>query len=283
MDGPDVLLLVGKAAPVPAQRVDGAARVIAMRDRDGRSRIMDIYQRAPARLLFPQGPPGEPPLAVLVTTSGGLTGGDRIAIDVEAGPGAAITVTTQAAEKIYRCDEADCTVRVRLDAAAGASIEWLAQETILFDGAQLDRAVEVDLAPDSRLLAIESVVLGRGAMGERYSRGRLRDAWRVRRGGRPLWIDAFALDDVEMERSAPFGLGDAQAYATILLVALDADRQRDAARGLIADSNVKGGASVFDGMLIIRLFAADAMRLRAIVMAIGSLLRGAAMPRVWSC
>ena len=83
---------------------------------------MDIYQRAPARLLFPQGPPGEPPLAVLVTTSGGLTGGDRIAIDVKAGPGAAITVTTQAAEKIYRCeDDPDCTDRGSgIDAVAGA-------------------------------------------------------------------------------------------------------------------------------------------------------------------
>ncbi len=244
---------------------------------------MDIYQRAPARMLFPQGPPGEPPLAVLVTTSGGLTGGDRITTDVEAGPGAMITITSQAAEKIYRCEDVDCIVRVRLDAATGATIEWLAQETILFDGARLDRSVEADLAPDSRLLAIESVVLGRSAMGERYSRGRLRDSWRVRRDGRPLWIDAFALDDVEAERNAPFGLGDAQAYATILLVAPDADRQRDAVRALIADGNARGGASAFDGMLIVRLLATNPMRLRIMVMAIGSLLRGAAMPRVWSC
>ena len=283
MDGPDVLQLAGKAVPVRAQRVDGAARISAHRDREGRSRIMHIYQRAPARLLFPQGPPGEPPLAVVVTTSGGLTGGDRVAIDVTAGAGATVAVTSQAAEKIYRCEDADCTVRIRLDAGPRATIEWLAQETILFDGARLDRAVEADLAPDSRLLAIESIVFGRGAMGERYSRGRLRDSWRVRRDGRPLWIDAFVLDDVEAERSAPFGLGDAQAYATILLVAPDADRRRDAIRALMADGGVRGGASTFDGMLIVRLLAADPMRLRAMVMAMGSSLRGAAMPRVWSC
>jgi urease accessory protein len=265
------------------QRVDGAARISVRSAPDGHSRIADLYQRAPARMLFPELPANEPPMAVLVNTSGGLTGGDRISVAVRADADASITITGQAAEKIYLCEDTDCVVRARIDVAAGASVEWLTQETILFDGARLDRLVEADVAPTGRLLAIESIILGRGAMGEVFSHGRLRDAWRISREGRPLWIDALALEHVAAERAAPFGLGDATSAATVLLVARDADRSREGVRSLVAESGVRGGASAFDGLLIVRLLDPDPARLRAIVMTLGAKLRGTAMPRVWSC
>src|SRR3569833_644986 len=83
------------------QRASGESRVVFAR-RDGRTRLADLYQRDPCRVLFPAPAPGEPPLAVLVTTSGGVPDGDSLAMAIEVGPGAEAVAATQAAEKIYR-------------------------------------------------------------------------------------------------------------------------------------------------------------------------------------
>jgi urease accessory protein len=265
------------------QRVDGAARLAVRRAGDGASRIAELYQRAPVRLLFPDPPAGEPPHAVLLTTSGGLTGGDRLAVTIAAGPGAAVVVSAQAAEKIYPCDGVDCTVGIGLSVAEAASAEWLMQETILFDGASLCRRVDADVAPSGRLLAVESLIFGRRGMGEDFARGRIRDSWRVRRGSRLVWADALAIDAMAEARSQPFGFGDAVACATVVEVASDTVQRLDMVRGIIAASPVAGGATAFDGLLVARLVAADAQALRAAVVAVTAALRGGPMPRVWSC
>jgi urease accessory protein len=265
------------------QRVHGSARLTVCSAADGTHRIADLYQRAPARMLFPSQAPDTPVEAVVLTTSGGLTGGDRLEISITADPGAAVVATSQAAEKIYRSDGPDCEVRIRLAAAQGASVEWLMQETILFDGACLSRRTEADVAPSARLLAVESLVFGRSAMGERWTRGRLHDSWRIRRDGRLIWVDALALDDVAAERDLPFGIGDAAGSATIVLVAPDAAERRDEIRAVVVASGVPGGVTCFDGILVARLLAPGTERLRAAVTAVAEALRGRTMPRVWSC
>ena len=82
---------------------------------------------------------------------------------------------------------------VGLSAAVGARLDWLPQETILFDGSALVRRLEVDLAGDARLLAVEAVVLGRAAMGERITGLSFVDQWRVRRDGKLVYADALRL------------------------------------------------------------------------------------------
>ena len=139
--------------PTRLQRASGQCRV-AFDVRGGATRLADLYQRDPCRVLFPKGEPDDPPQAVLLTTSGGVTDGDRLDMAVEVGPGATAVATTQAAEKIYR--------------AAGA------------DG--------------GALLACEMVVLGRAASGERFTRGLLLDSWSVRRDGRLAWTDTLRVE-----------------------------------------------------------------------------------------
>ena len=268
-------------APSP-QRVNGAARLVVRRDADGISRIADLYQRAPARMLFPAPPAGGVPEAVLLTTSGGLTGGDRIAIDIAAEAGAQVVATSQAAEKIYRCEDDAAKIAIRIDVAEGASAEWLMQETILFDGANLARRTEAEVAPTGRLLAVESVVFGRAAMGEAFAHGRLHDAWHITRAGKPVWIEAVALDGIA-SRQAPFGYAQAAGAATILLVDPAAAAQLTAVRAIIAATGARGGASSFDGLLVVRLLSDDAMYLRRAVLAVTTMLRGGPLPRVWSC
>ena len=279
------------ARTATAQRADGSARVAFDARADGVTRLDDLYQRAPCRVLFPRSAAGEPPQAVLLTTTGGLTGGDRVPVRFAVGSGARATLSTQAAEKIYRAlpDEAPARVDVAITVDDAAWAEWLAQETILFDGARLHRRVEADVAPGGRLLAIESAVFGRSAMGETMRRGLLHDAWRIRRGGRLVWADGQRFAETDLAPTPPaFGLDGARALATLIYVGDDAAAMRDRVRPLIADAGCDGAATCIDGVLVTRLMGAEPPVRRA-VMALGAALRAAAaglmpeLPRVWHC
>ena len=142
---------------------------------------------------MPRPAPGEPPCAVLLNTSGGIVGGDALQVEVRLEAGAAAVITSQAAEKAYRSAGADATLDVALDLADGAWLEWLPQETILFDGARLRRRLRVDAAAQARLVAADMLVFGRRARGERFQRGFLYDSWEVRIGRRLAWVDALRL------------------------------------------------------------------------------------------
>jgi urease accessory protein len=243
-------------------------------------------------MLFPDGDAGEPLQAVLLTTSGGLTGGDRTRVEFNVAANACATLTTQAAEKLYRALPGAAAVECTISLAAGANAwaEWLAQETILFDGARLRRSFAAELAPGARMLAVESVVFGRQAMGEELRLGLLHDSWRIRRAGRLIWADTMRLEgDIGRLRRAPFGFGHARACATLLYAAEAAGELLDPVRTLLEDGADESGVTLLDGLLIIRLLDSDAPRLRARVVSVAGLIRHAAagisrtLPRVWYC
>ena len=274
------------------QRVDGLARIRFKKAADGRTTLGELYQRAPCRLLFPNTEPGEPLQAVLLTTSGGLTGGDRTRVEIEMDAQTRATVTTQAAEKLYRAlpDSDDTRIEVAVRVGEGAWAEWLAQETIFFEAARLRRSLVADVAPQGRLLAVESLVFGRAAMGERVCNGRLHDAWRISRDSRLIWADALHLDgDIRELLHAPFGFGTAVACSTVVYVAPDANALLGDLRHLIAQFELPATATAFDGFLVIRMLAENAARLREAVMRVSAAIRSRAgelparMPRVWYC
>jgi urease accessory protein len=274
------------------QRVDGEARIAFRCRADGVIALADLYQRAPCRVLFPTTEAGEPVQAVLLTTSGGLTGGDRTRVSVSVEPGARATVTTQAAEKIYRAlpDTGDAVVQVDMRVGDAAWAEWLAQETIVFEGSRLRRLFAADVAATGRLLAVESIVFGRTAMGEFFNSGMLHDAWRISRAGRLIWADALHLDgDIQRLRAMPFGFGTSVACSTILYAGADAPQQLVEARRLLSDCALPCGATSLDGIMLVRIMADDASELRAAVMKLIAGIRQAAaslparLPRVWHC
>lgn len=271
------------------ERGDGAAEIAFARLSDGRTALADLYQRAPCRVLTPKEEPGDPAQAVLLTTSGGIADGDKLSIKLRVGEGAAATVTSQAAEKVYGARLADpAIIRVSLAVESGAWTEWLPQETILFEGARLDRRTVAEVAPSGRLLACESVVFGRLARGERFGSGLLHDGWQVRRAGKLVWHDALRLEgDIAalIDRQASFD--GAEAMATALYVADDAAAHLDAARALLGES-VRSGVSVVNGILIARWFG-DALAVRRSLTAYLTEFRVVAaglparLPRVWHC
>lgn len=274
------------------QRVDGEARIAFRQDAEGRTTLADLYQRAPCRVMFPETEPDEPLQSVLLTTSGGLTGGDRTNVAVAIETGAQATLTTQAAEKIYRAlpSTGDASVQVEMRIGPTAWAEWLAQETIVFEGSRLRRSFAADVAPSGRLLAVESIVFGRTAMGEHFDTGLLHDAWRISRGGKLIWTDALHLEgDVRQHRSAPFGFGTSVACSTVLYVGPDAAQQLAEARGILSQCPLPCGATSLDGVMVARMMADDAVQLRAAVMRLIAGIRRAAaalparLPRVWHC
>lgn len=270
--------------------VAGAAEVGFAR-KGGATRLAHLYQRAPLRVLFPAPEDPAVPVAVLVNTSGGLVGGDRLAVVATVGDGAAATVTSQAAEKVYRSAGRDCRVEVDLTVGAGAWLEWLPHETILFEGARLRRRIAADLAPDGRLLAGEFLVLGRTARGERLTHGLARDAWEIRRQGRLVWADALHLaGDLARAIADPAGLAGAVAYATFVYAAADAAERIELARGLLPANDegaLRSGATIVNGVLVVRWLARDALALRAAFTAFWTAFRRRVgvvgeLPRLWN-
>lgn len=201
-------------APITPSHQRAAGQLEIGISRDG---LRHLFQAAPLRALFPTPEPGETPTIAIVNTAGGLAGGDSLRIALDAGEGARATLATPAAEKVYRSLGPESALRCTLSIAEGAALEWIPQETILFDGARFVRRIDVALGRDARLLAAEAVVFGRPARGERFTRGLYRDAWRIRREGRLLWADGVTIDH-PAALANPFGFGGAEAMATLLLV-----------------------------------------------------------------
>jgi urease accessory protein len=169
---------------------------------------------------------------------------------------------------------------VTLRVEPGASLEWLPQETILFEKSRLERSFDIDVAPTGRLLAVEAVILGRQAMGETGIRAEMRDRWRVRRGGRLVFADNLKLDDIPATHPRLGLLGGACAFASILLVAEDAESRLDAVRAVLGPDS---GASAVDGKLFCRILAPDGMALRRVLTpAMAALRGGKPSPRLWT-
>ena len=229
---------------------------------------------------------GDGPLeAVLINTSGGLTGGDRLRWEVDIGPQAAAVVTTQACEKIYRAASGRAEVDVRLTVEAGGQLAWLPQETIVFDRAAFSRRLDVDLAENARVLILEATLFGRQAMGETAGYGLFRDRWRIVSGGCLVHAEDFSIGpQIAATLLRPAVTGGCMAMATVLLISPDAESRIEAVRGTIGE---KGGTSFWTvgrtGKLLARLYDADGYSLRQRLMPLVGLLNGqAGLPKLWS-
>lgn len=251
---------------------------------DGKTRLDTCYQSGSAKVRLPRPAPNAITEAVLLNTAGGLTGGDHLVYEVQCGRGSRAAVSSQAAERIYRRVAGEARVETRLTAGARARLDWLPQETIVFDSSALSRRLEADVAADATLLATESIVLGRSAMGETAPNVVVNDSWRVRRDGRLVFADGFRLNGNAGAITAGGAAGaGAMAFATLILLAPDAEAHLEAAREVLADCQGEGGASAWNGRLVARLIASSGEALRNDLVALVERLRGGAMPRVWNC
>ena len=272
----------GVDARAPSAQVGGSSTLRAAFVRHGARTALDrVYEAGALRLRQPRGAACE---AILVNTGGGIVGGDRLAIDLSVGDGANVLVTTAAAEKIYGSDTATSTIDARLRIASGAHLDWLPQETILFDRARLDRRFAIDMADDAHLVAAEILVFGRLAKGETAIHGFLRDSWRVRRGGRLVFADASRLEGaIGATLDRPAVAGGARAAGLLLVVAPDAQSRLDPLRAALEPflTTVEAGASAQDGLLVARLLSRSPEHLRDAMIEALAAIRDQPAPRSW--
>jgi urease accessory protein len=218
---------------------------------------------------------------VLVNTAGGIAGGDRFAVDLALDAGAQLTVTTAAAEKVYRSLGPHSCVDVSAILREGAELTWLPQETILFDRARLARTITVALAPRAKLLVAEMIVFGRTAMGETVRQGSVIDRWRIRRDGRLIFAENLRLDGpVACRLNQAAIAGGCTALGAVLIVPGD-DAAAAAVRAASGQFRGEVGISAWNGMALARLVAGDGAVLRHDLVVLLSALGRRALPRIW--
>jgi len=261
-----------------ANRARGAVR-FDVHARDGMTRRGALHESGSLRVRFPS-PEDEGLSGVFVNTAGGVAGGDRFDIEISAADAARLTLTTAAAEKVYRAPGVAAQLNISLKVGAGAHLGWLPQETILFDRARVRRRFDIDLDETASLLLCEIVVFGRTAMGERMEQGEFVDRWRLSRGGRLVFAETVRLDGnigAKLARSAVAKAGS--AIGTALIV--PGDEALVEHIRVVSDSLAgEVGISAWNGFAMARFCAQDAARLRSDMMTV--LARtGAALPRLW--
>jgi urease accessory protein len=272
-------VVTAKSEIFAANRARGSI-VLGAELRDGVSRCIRRRESGCLRARFPNSDAGALE-AVLLNTAGGIAGGDQLTLDIAVGHGARITVTTAAAEKVYRSLGPDASIDVRLSVDTRAELRWLPQDMILFDGARVRRSITIDLAEDATVILAEAVVFGRSAMGERLTGGAFFDRWRVRRGGKLVHAETVRLDGMIGDKLARTAVAaGAAAVATVLLAPAD-DSAVAAVRALSQDFAGEVGISSWNGVTAIRFCAQDGAELRRDLTLVLAECGGGPLPRLW--
>jgi urease accessory protein len=279
----------GSASDKDLQRARGSGRIELSGSKKG-TRITDVFERSPIRIMFPRAAGGAAEEAVFVNTAGGIAGGDRLEFDVTALANASIAATSQAAEKVYRALNEPARISTKLTAWEAAKLAWLPQETIVFNGARLSRKTEIDLYSGAELLALEWLVLGRAAHGEAVTGGHIADSWRVNKDGRLIWADSFRVTDEmfpQLHRKAL--LSHCRAVATLIYFGPDLQRRLDFSRYIASSMECLCAVTSVGGLIIVRVAAKASYDLR---LALCSFLQQFSrelgpgpfqVPKMWSC
>jgi urease accessory protein len=268
------------ASTAKLQRAHGQLSISVQRASGDVTRLRNLRQQGSYRAIFPR-PIGGNVEAVIINTAGGVTGGDRFTTSVTAHQAAQVSVTTQAAERIYHATEPTTGVmKTTLCAEQDTQIYWLPQETILFDGARLHRSLDVDLHTTAKFLMVEPLVFGREASGETLRSGTLDDRVSIACGGQPIYLDRIKLEgDIAASLARPAVANGARAVASIVLVDPKAQSLLAGLRELLPPN--AGASLLSDTVLVARILAADSYALRCALFPILTLLTNNAVPKNW--
>ena len=271
------------------QRADGFGRIVLSGSENG-TRIEDVFERSPIRIMFPRTEHRRVEEAVIINTGGGVAGGDRLECSVAALPGASIAVTSQAAEKVYRALHEPARVVTKLKAQVSAKLAWLPQETIVFNQARLHRTTEIDLFSGAQLLALEWLVLGRAAHGEVVVGGNITDSWRVKRDGRLIWADRFRItDEILPHLNRRALLANGKAVATLIYFGPYLEKRLDLLREIIPSLGCNCAVTLVSGLIVVRFAAEESSdlkrALRSFLQQFGPELGSGPfqVPKMWSC
>ena len=265
----------------PAQpRAMGDGRVVVRCGASGKTQLKDLRQAGSTKVVFPQNH-GAALEAIIVNTAGGITGGDRFTLKARADTGAALTLTTQAAERAYRAQSGEIgCVTTSLSVASGARMNWLPQELILFENCALQRKLKVALADDAEFLMVEPVVFGRTAMAETLQQIRFHDRIAITRNDKPIYLDGMDMvGDAAAHMARPGIAAGANAMTSLILVRPDAARQVATLRKMLPAT--AGVSLIADDVLVMRHLATDSFTLRRDLVPVLDHLTNNSLPISW--
>jgi urease accessory protein len=282
------------AAPEQGHAPWQASLSLRFADDHGTTRLVERRHSGPLRVqkaLYPEG--GAVCHAIVVHPPGGVVGGDQLALNAAVGEGARAFLTTPGAAKWYKANGKVSRQSVRLQAGAGASIEWMPQETIFFDDAHVELEQDITLAADASFIGCEILCMGRRASGESFRSGRVVQRTRIRHGARLLWWEQGALTPDGV--ASPLGMDGYSVCATLLAVGAPLPagvlaQLRSGGAEAVAVAGAGGasfGATQMKGLLCVRHLGHDSEAAREIMLAAWRTLRphllgrAAFDPRSW--
>ena len=277
-------------SPAPAWH---AALHLAFARTGERTVLRDNRHHGPLRVQKALYPEGEGVCqAIVLHPPSGIAGGDHLLISATVGAGAHAQLTSPGAGKWYRSGGPEASQRLELTGEEGAALEWLPQESIVFDGARARMETRVRLAADSRFIGWDILCLGRAAAGERFEHGRFDLLCRVERGGAPIWLERGGFDGADPMLASPAGWAGHGVGGTLLCAFPDLPRQAagllEALRAIAPSDGASHGITALPGVLVARYLGDNSEAARLWFARLWQTLRPACCgrpavpPRIWN-
>lgn len=255
----------------------------------GKTQVISSQMKAPLKVQRPFYPEDGVCHSVVLHTAGGIVGGDRNNLSFHLQPNAQALITTATASKIYRSDRALSKQSIQMQVDADACLEWLPQETIVFDGAIYRQDLHVELAPGAKWLGWEITRFGRTARGERFLTGDWKSHTEVWQQGLPLWIDRQWLPGGEKIIDSFHGLAGQPIVGSLAWIGQAIEQEIvEKARVLFPrNSSSQGGVTRLPMGLLCRYRGSSTTEVRNWFTEVWQLLRlllierSICLPRVW--
>jgi urease accessory protein len=260
--------------------------------REQRTLLAAKAHRGPLQVqkaLYPEGP-GICHVTVL-HPPGGIVGGDALSVAATLDSGSRVCLTTCGATKWYRCPRADAQQQLRFSVAAGAALEWLPRENILFDASKVRMQLDVELADGAQFLGWEILCFGRRASGEGWHSGSLQLRTRIHRAGHPLWSERAQISAGTGFDTSPVGLAGNSVSGTMVAAGADISSGLLAACRAIAPSgsDSRVGVTAMPKVLVMRYLGHASQDAFGWFTSVWKVLRPALLgqpgtaPRLWAC
>jgi urease accessory protein len=259
----------------------------------GTTRLVDRDHFGPLLVQKPLYPEGrEVCHAVIIHPPGGVVGGDELEITANVGQMAQVQITTPGAAKWYKANGHVSHQNIRLNVGAGGSLEWVPQETIFFDNADLVLDHQVRLEKDANYIGCEILCFGRTASGESFNGGRIRQRTRIYRDGKLIWLEQIRLLGGSPAMKGPLGLAGRTVCATLILTGKPIQREliesaREGAESIAGDAS-RIGVSQLKSAVVARYLGDSSETARHVMLHIWGLFRpvilgrAAMVPRMWN-
>ncbi|MES2104627.1 MAG: urease accessory protein UreD [Pseudomonadota bacterium] len=273
-----------------------ASLQLGFSDDRGTTRLTRRLHSGPLRVqkpLYPEG--GQTCHAIIIHPPGGVVGGDVLRINAQVGSNSHALITTPGAAKWYRSNGHVSEQHVRLEVADGAKLEWLPQETIFFDDAQVELHQTIHLARDACYIGGDILCFGRTASGETYTTGKIMQGSEIRREGKLIWFEQGSLAGETPAMHSPLALAGKTVCATVIatgssLGAGALDLLREQTRQLVQDKEpgAQTGASQLKSLIVARYLGNSSEVAKHWMTAVWQHLRPAVIgmpavaPRIWN-